>query len=146
MRDLVYEIAGLLPKTVTFVISKALKISEDMDTEVDEAAYLFGFYAVLAEKAETKHQKLKFNFESWRAGAESNENITRSTEGKKSHTEAQMKAVIMSQPKFRLYQKKLIEVDEQRRILKVISKALEMKKDLVQTKSSNRRNELKGGR
>jgi hypothetical protein len=141
MRDISYEIKNLLPETIYVSIKKDLQITEDIDTEVDQAASQFGFYAVLSEKAETRYQKMKFAFDQWRAEVESNQIMLRAREAKKAFTEAQMKSHVMSQPKYRAFQIRLIQYDEQRRIIKVIAKAFELKKDLVQTKSSNRRKE-----
>ena len=141
MRDIVYEIKNLVPESVIISVKDDLTITEDIDTEVDRAASHFGFYAVLAEKAETRYQKMKFAFDQWKAQVESAEIMTRAREGKKPFTEAQMKAHVQSQPKYKAFQIRLIEFDEQRRIVKVVAKAFELKKDLVQTKSSNRRKE-----
>jgi hypothetical protein len=140
-RDIQYEIKNLLPESVFISIKKDLQITEDIDTEVDQAAAQFGFYAVLSEKAETRYQKMKFGFEQWRAQVESNQIMLRAREAKKPFTEAQMKSHVMSQMKYKAFQIRLIQYDEQRRIIKVIAKAFELKKDLVQTKSSNRRKE-----
>jgi isopenicillin N synthase-like dioxygenase len=137
-------VKGLLPDPVVVSIKSELKITEDLDHEVDTAARTYGYYAVLAEKAETRHQKMRFAFETWQAEVESREAKARNFESKKAHTEAQMKAHVRSQPKYRSYQLKLIEFDEHRRILKIIAKAFELKKDLVQTKCSNRRGEARG--
>lgn len=141
-RDLVYEISGLVKESVTIALRKDLMISHDIDSEIDTAAINFGYYAILAEKADTRYQKVKFAYEAWVAGTEASALRLRQAEAKKPYTEAQMKAYVRSQSKYRGYQMKLIELDEQKRILKVISKAFEMKKDLVQTKAANRRGEL----
>jgi hypothetical protein len=142
-RDLAYEIKGLVPATVTLKLAADLRITEDIDTEVDTAAINFGYYAILAEKADTRYQKVKFAFEAWVAETEARALRQRQAEGLKAYTEAQMKSYVRSQSKYRGYQMKLLELDEQKRILKVISKAFEMKKDMVQTKASNRRSEIK---
>jgi hypothetical protein len=142
-RDLVYEVKGLLPESVVVSIQKDLRISEDLDTEVDRAASHYGFYAVLSEKAETRYQKMKFAFEQWKAEIESRQIMLRARENKKAFTEAQMRAHVQSQPKYRAYQVRLIQYDEHRRILKIIARAFELKKDLVQTKAANRRKETR---
>lgn len=141
--DLTYLVKDLLPEEMVIKLRPLLTITEDLDYEVDRAAAVYGYYAVLSEKADTRYQRVKFNFEKWRAEAEYKESKDRSLAGAKAHTEAQMKAFIMSQPKYRSYQSHLIDVDEQKRVLKVIARALELKKDLVQTKCSNRRGEMK---
>lgn len=142
-RDLFIEIKELIPETVSLKLRKDLKISEDIDTEVDIAAVNYGYYAILAEKADTRYQKVKFSFETWQAETEARCGRQRQAENQKKYTEAQMKAHVRSQSKYRGFQIKLIELDEQKRILKIIAKAFEMKKDMVQTKSSNRRQEIK---
>lgn len=146
MRELVYEIEGLADETVTIAIKKELMISEDIDGEVDKAAYRFGYYAVLAEKAETRYQKLRFSYDTWKAGVEAEEHKVRMYEKKKTLTESQMKSFVMSQSKYKSFQARLIQYDQDRRLIKVVARAMEHKKDLVQTKSSNRRNEMKGAR
>lgn len=143
MRDLSYEIKDLVPTPVTLKLRADLKISEDIDTEVDIAAINYGYYAILAEKADTRYQKIKFAFEAWQAGREAYAQRQRQADSLKPFTEAQMKAHVRSMSKYRGYQIKLLELDEQKRILKVIAKAFEMKKDMVQTKSSNRRTEIR---
>ena len=140
-RDILFEVENLLPEKVVINVRKDLMISEDLDTEVDQAASQYGYYAVISEKAETRYQKMKFAFEHWKAEVESRQIMIRAKEAKKSFTEAQMKAHVMCQPKYRAFQIRLIQYDEQRRIFKIIARAFELKKDLVQTKSSNRRKE-----
>jgi hypothetical protein len=134
----------LLPEPIVVSISTQLRISEDIDTEVDTAAKMFGYYAVLSERAETRYNKMKFAFEQWKAEVETRESRSRAADGQKKLTEAEMKAFVQSQSKYRSYQLKIIQFDEDRRVLKVIAKAFELKKDLVQTKASNRRAELRG--
>lgn len=142
MRDLTYEIKGLLPEKVVLSIEEQLKISEDIDNEIDDAAKNFGYFAILSERSDTRYQKMKFAFDQWQAEVETRAMMERKASGDKPYTEAQMKANIRSQPKYSAYQTKLIELDEQRRVLKVIVKAFELKAGLVQTKASNRRTEL----
>jgi hypothetical protein len=138
-RDILYEVKGLVPDTVFINIREKLMISEDMDTEVDRSASEYGYWAVLSEKADTRYQRIKFQFETWKAEIESRETLRRSDEGKKKLTEAEMKSFVMSQVKYRAYMDTIIKFDEHKRILKVIAKAFELRKDMVQTKSSNRR-------
>ena len=142
-RDLKYELTGLVPEKVQLKLRKDLKISEDIDTEVDIAAVNFGYFAILAEKADTRCHKVKFAFEAWQAETEARALRERQAAGQKQYTADQMKAHVRSQPKYRGFQMKMIELDEQKRILKVIAKAFELKKDMVQTKASNRRSEIR---
>lgn len=142
-RDLRYELEGLIPEKVQLRLRKDLKISEDIDTEVDHAAVNFGYFAILSEKADTRYHKVKFSFEAWIAETEAKAFRKRQAAGEKPFTADQMKAHVRSDPKYRGFQMKLIELDEQKRILKVIAKAFELKKDMVQTKASNRRSEIR---
>jgi hypothetical protein len=142
MRDLLYEVKGLLPEKIVVSIEEQLRISEDIDTEVDDAAKNFGYFAILSERADTRFQKMKFAFEQWQAEVETRAMSERKANGDKPFTEAQMKAYIRSQPKYSAFQTKLIELDEHRRVLKIIVKAFEIKSGLIQTKASNRRNEI----
>lgn len=144
-KDLVVEVEKLLPEPVVLSIRDELSISEDIDTEVDRASSNFGYYAVLSEMAQTKFDKLKFAFETWKAKEEERIATEREYEGKKPYTVAQMQSFVRSQEKYKSFQLKLIEYEEQKRILKVIANAFEMKKDLVQTKAANRRNESRRG-
>jgi len=141
VRDILYEVKGLLPDPVVISLEKQLRVSEDLDEEVDQAAHIFGYYAVLAEKAETRYSKMKFAYECWSAEIESRVITERQSLGVKPFTADQMKAYVRSQAKYRAYQLKLIEFSEHSRILKVISKAFEIKVELVRTKAANRRKE-----
>lgn len=141
MKDIVYEIKGLVPEPVVVSIQKQLSITEDLDSEVDRAARTYGYYAVLAEKAETRYQKMKFAYETWMAEVESRAAKERSDATLKPFTEAQMKAHVRSQAKYRAYQLKLIEFDEHRRVIRIIAKAFELKAEMVRTKAANRRKE-----
>jgi hypothetical protein len=142
MRDVLYEVKGLLPEKVVISIEEQLKISEDIDSEVDDAAKNFGYFAILSERADTRLQKMKFAFEQWQAEVETRAMSERRANNEKPFTEAQMKAYIRSQPKYSAFQTKLIELDEHKRVLKIIVKAFEIKSGLIQTKASNRRNEI----
>ena len=144
MRDLTHEISGLLPAPIVISIKDQLRITEDLDYEVDTAARTFGYYGLLSERAETRYQKMKFAFEHWKAGVESNEDQERISEGRKKMTEAERTAHVRVQTKYKAYQLKMIQFDEDRRVLKIIARAFELKKDLVQTKAANRRREHYG--
>jgi hypothetical protein len=112
-----------------------------MDYEVDHAAAEYGFYAVLAEKAETRYSKMKFSFDQWKATVETRTLIEKKKAGEKPLTEAQMTAYVMAQPKYITFQNMLQKLDHELRVLKIVAKALEIKSNQIQTKSSNRRSE-----
>ena len=141
MKDFKVEIEGLMPEKLSLKVKESLHISEDIDSEVDKAAAEYGFYAVLSEKAETRYQKIKFAYDKWRAEVETSENATRARDGLKPRTEAQMKAFIAQSERNKAYQLKMIKLDEDRRHIKALAKAFELKSEMVRTKSSNRRSE-----
>ncbi len=139
MKELKYKVDGLLPESVKISLKDELVISEDIDSEVDKAAHHYGFYAVLAEKAESRHQKLKYSYDIWSAQAEKDKAHSLKELKEKPLTVNAMQSFIRSHPKYHSYHSKLTELDEQRRVLKAVSRAFEMKSEMVRTKSSNRR-------
>lgn len=146
MKDLTYEIKGLVPDPVVVALKDELTITEDIDGEVDEASARFGYYAVLAEKAEARYEKLKLGFNLWESDIKVRKDEQSALDKEKKLTEAQMGAHVMSQPKFKAYQLKLIELKEQKNVMKAISKAFDKKSDLIQTKACNRRIEAKANK
>ncbi len=143
MKDIAVEIEGLVPEAVFVKVKNDLIITEDIDTEVDHASANYGYYAVLSEKAETRYQKLKYSFERWKAEHGMAIDAERVREGAKKLTEKQKEETLISHEKFKAYQLKLIKLDDDRRTLKILARAFEKKADLIQTKSSNRRKEIR---
>ena len=54
----------------------------------------------------------------------------------------EMDRLLFTFPKYKAYRIKLNKYETEAKILKQIAKAFEIKKDLLQTKSSNRRSEM----
>jgi len=52
-----------------------------------------------------------------------------------------MKAMVASSERNKAYQLKLIKLDEDRRNMKALAKAFELKSEMIRTKASNRRSE-----
>ena len=52
MKDLILEFKDILPDTILFSLKDQLTISNDIDSEVDRAAPEYGYWAIIAEKAE----------------------------------------------------------------------------------------------
>lgn len=140
-RDIVYEVSSLLPEPVKISIKKELEISEDIDGEIDKASSTLGFYSVLAEKAETRYQKFKLKFDIWEAEEKRRIDFERNEEGLKKLTISQMDDAVRSQIIYKDLKNKILHLEEQKRILKVIAKAFEIKSELVRTKAANRRKE-----
>jgi len=138
MKELVVEIPGLVPDTVSVALKKDLTISEDLEHEVNRTASQFGYYAVLAEKAEARYNSIKLAFEVWRAGAEK-EIIAAKGPFK---TVKELDRIVIQRPKWRKYKALMNEYESYRGILKQIAKAFEAKKDLVQTRAADRRKEV----
>lgn len=142
------EIKGLTSKPIEIDLQKQLKITEDIDTEVDQAAFKFGLHAVLAEKASLRFERLKFAFENWQAQIESrlikdrNAEIKLSKDVKlKPYTGDQLKSLVKAESKYVRYKNTMIRFEYERNVLKVIADSFSKKKDLIQTKASNRRAE-----
>ena len=137
-KDLIVEIPGLVPDTVKIALREDLTISEDLGREVDQTAAQFGYYAVLAEKAEARFQMTKLAFDLWRAKTED----VISAEYGPFKTVKELDRKVMQLAKWRSFKTTLIEFEEHARILKQVAKAFEIKVNLVQTKNANRRKEL----
>jgi hypothetical protein len=139
-RDIEVEISGIVPATVKMRVAEDLRISEDLEREVDNTAAQMGYWAVLAEKAKTRHEATKLRYERWRA---TRERELKEIDGKKYKTGKDFERDLFAETKYAAFRSKINEQDEQYRIIKAIAKAFEAKKDLVQTKCSNRRSEIK---
>jgi hypothetical protein len=135
--DFIVEIPGLVPETVTVALKEDLTITDDLTVEIDRCAAQFGYYAVLAERANARLQRLKFSYDLWLAEVE-----TELTSERKFRLVKDLERKVMLLPKAKLYRIKLLKFEEEARILKQVAKAFEIKKDLIQTKSSNRRSEI----
>ena len=99
-KDIKFEFEDLLPDTISFSLKEELSISEDLDTEVDRAAHTFGWYAVIAEKADTKYQKLEFIFNKWKVETKTNELKRRELSNEKKLTKDQMEDFVQARPYF----------------------------------------------
>jgi hypothetical protein len=136
--DYIVEIPGLVPETVTVALKDDLTITDDLTVEIDRCAAQFGYYAVLAERASARFQRLKYSYDLWLAEAETD----LLSEGRKFRLVKDLEREIIRMPKAKLYRMKLLKFEEESKILKQVAKAFEIKKDLIQTKSSNRRSEI----
>lgn len=70
MKEYVVEIPGLVPETVTVALKEDLTISEDIAREVNVTPAQFGYYAVLAEKAQGRYNNLKLSYDIWKSETE----------------------------------------------------------------------------
>lgn len=139
MSDLVLEIEGIIPAKVLVNVRDQLRISKDLDAELDVAAEQYGFYGSLAEKAETKKQRLDLGYKLWRADEERRVLEQHKMEELKSPTKDQMISHIRGTKKYKDWKLMLIDIDEKVRILKILSKAFEKKVETIRTKCSNKR-------
>jgi len=141
MKEYVVEIPGLVPETVTVALKEDLTISEDIAREVNVTPAQFGYYAVLAEKAQGRYNNLKLSYDIWKSETEA---ALIEENGGPFKTIKEMDRLLFTKPKWRAYRVKLNKFEEEAKILKQVAKAFEIKKDLLQTKSSNRRSEMNG--
>ena len=138
MREHVIEIEGLIPESVSVALKEDLTISEDLEGELNKTAALFGYYAVLAEKAFARVKNAQIHFDMWEA--RQLRSILRSKD--KPDPKWIIDADIKALPKWFAYQEKIRQYEKEAKILKAIATAFENKLKLVQTKNANRRKEL----
>jgi hypothetical protein len=135
--EYVVEVTDLTPDPITISISEDLRISENLELEIARCAAQFGYYSIVAEKANTRLRKLKISYALWHAHAlkyEKEENGIK--------TIAEAERVVMFSAKWKAYQMKLIKFEEEAKSLRHIARSFELKKDLIQTTASNRRSEI----
>lgn len=138
MKEYVVEIEGLVPETVVVALQKDLTIGRDLDNELDKAAALFGYYAVLAETAFSRVKAVETQFEIW----EAKELRLIMREKDKPDPKWMLDIEVKALPKWFNYQNKIRQYAKEARILKAVATAFENKLKLVQTKNANRRKEL----
>lgn len=141
MKDMLLSFKGILPDEVVVRLQEELTVTEDIDTEVDRAAHMFGFYAVLSEKAESRYAQLKYKYDSWLSDQKAGMRKTREAKSMRALKESDIMGEIRRLPKYHSYQKVLLEYEREKGILKALAKAFEIKCNLVQTKAANRRSE-----
>ena len=141
MSDLIVELEGIIPTKVIVNVKDKLRIGKDLEKELDGAAEQFGFFAVLAEKAVTRHDTLTLAYKLWRAEAETKVNEEHKLGDVKLPTKDQMVSIIRSDLKYKATQLKLIKYSEDIRILKALASAFEKKVETIRTKCSNKRRE-----
>jgi len=140
--DVSIEIDELVSDPIKLKVREALHISEDIDHEIDKAAGDYGYYAVLAEKANSKLQRIEYGYIQWRGTAEHSKQREREAQRLKPLTKEQMVSYIHSLPRYAAFRLTLVKLTEQAGSLRAIAKAFEVKAGLVQTKASNRRKEM----
>lgn len=141
MSELLIELEGVIPEKVIVKVRDQLRIKKDLETELDHAAEQFGFYGSLAEKAETKCNRIELAYRLWRAEKEKTILEEHKLEGVKPPTRDQMVTIVRGSPQYKTFKLKVIKYDEDKRILKVLSKAFEKKVETIRTKCSNKRKE-----
>lgn len=144
MRELVVEIEGLEPgHPVTVALVADLTIGEDLERECKRTAAQYGYYAVLAEKAEARIKRSKLTFEMWKAETEDRIVADAGGAGKFKRVKDLTRELIKL-PRYAAFVRRIIQHEEEAGIMKQVAKAFEHKKDLVQTCNANRRSEMKG--
>ena len=98
MRDLTIEIDGLLPEPVKFALREELEISSDIERDIRRLPALFGYFAILSEKAESRCRRAKLAFDMWRNDYE-DELCT----GTKFSRVKDMTRLVMKHPKYKAW-------------------------------------------
>ena len=137
--EAVVEIEGLVPEKVTIALKEDLTISEDLDHEVDHCAALFGYYSVLAQKAQERLKRAETRFEIWLTHQQLE---VMKTKDNSKFSKWEVDAEVKQLPKWWAFKEKINKFDCDAGVLKSISNAFEKKIGLVQTKNANRRKEL----
>ena len=142
MRELAINIEGLVPDVVAINLKEDLTVTEDLEREVAEGSAMYGYYAVLSEKAEARSQSVELAFKVWK-NAKERKLIKEHGNFKLAKD---MERMVICDPTWKAYQIKIGEYQSEAKILKQISKAFELKVSLVQTANANRRAEFERGR
>jgi hypothetical protein len=142
VNDVTFTLVGVVPHKVIVKVKEQLKITADLDGELDKASEQCGFYASLAEKAETKHQRMELSYKIWRANEETKKFSEMDQAGEKKFTKDQMTSYIRGTLTYKNKQLDMIDMDEKRRVLKALAKAFYTKSELIRTKCSNKRKAL----
>jgi hypothetical protein len=137
-KDLQIAIDGLLPEEVKISLKSELMVSEDLERDVRRTAAQYGYYAVLAEKAESRHRRGKLAFDMWRSEYE--DELSQNT---KFARVKDLTRQVMKHPKYKAWMLKLDKYQEDAGLMRAITKAFEHKKDLVQTSAADRRREMR---
>lgn len=140
--DLLKDAISGLPEKVQIKVWEELRL-RPIDVEVDEVAGWYGFYAVLAEKADLRLMKLELAFSIWKEDRSEAMRTSLAAERKKSLTNARMESYLKTLANYRGFELKVVEYTFERNVLRTIAKAFGMKKDLVQTKAANMRQEIR---
>jgi len=141
MHEIVIEIDGVVPETVRCALKHDLTIGADLAREAERAASMYGYYAVLSEKATARLRRTELSFKMWRV----HEEDAIEDELKALGRRVTVKLVdrwLMKKEKYRGYELLMIRLKCESGILYAIARAFEHKKDLIQTLNANRRREI----
>lgn len=137
-KDIQLAIDGLLPEEIKISLRAELMISQDLERDVRRTAAQYGYYAVLAEKAESRYRRGKLAFDMWRSEYEDE-----LSQGASFKRVKDLTRLVMKHPKYKAWMLKLDKYQEQAGLMRAITKSFEHKKDLVQTMSADRRKEMR---
>jgi len=139
--NLIVKIQGITKNEIRVQIKKDLSIGEDIDHELRMAASKFGYYAVLAEHAESRFEEAEHSYKLWTSRQE-RDLITEN--GKEFKTVKELDRKLRMIPAWSQWQSTLVKYRKEARVLKQVAKSFEMRKDLIQSISANRRAENHG--
>lgn len=141
MHEIVVEIDGVVPETVKIALKHDLTIGADLAREAERAASMYGYYAVLSEKAKARLGRTELSFRMWRCREEDAIEEEIKTLGRRA-TKTLVDRWLMKRDKYRGYELLIIKLKSEAGILAAIARAFEHKKDLIQTLNANRRREI----
>lgn len=136
MKELTVAIEDLLPEPVKVALQSELSISNDLEREVRRSSAQYGYYAVLAVKAESKLRRGKLSFDMWQSQIEEELGQDKTFKRVKDLTR-----LVMRHPSYKAWKLKLDKYEEDMDLLKAIAKSFEHKISLVQTSCADRRKE-----
>lgn len=142
MKELIVEIPDLAKDhTIAIALKEDLTISDDLERECKRTPAQFGYYAVLAEKADARTKRVKLAFEQF--SAETEDRIIAEAGGRSKFKAAKdLTREVAKLPRYYAFKKKIAQCEEDAGVLRQVAKAFEHKKDLVQTMNANRRKEM----
>lgn len=139
MKELLLEIEGLTSEKISIELRKLLKVGSDLEEEARNASAYFGYYAILAARAEMKFRRRETSFDIW--FVKEKQKIINSATKKISQKAAEEE--IKRSARYKGWKDVLFKSEQDSLVLSKCARALEYKIGCVQTLNANRRKEMK---
>jgi hypothetical protein len=140
LKELLLEIDGLTSEKISIELRKLLKVGSDLEEEARNASAYFGYYAILAARAEMKFRRRETSFEIW--FVKEKQKIIDSASPKKMSQKAAEEEIKRSS-NYKNWKDVLFKAEQDSLVLNKCARALEYKIGCVQTLNANRRKEMK---